>query len=52
MIFEILERIAGNYRNGQEINIKWYYDINDIDMKELGEEFSEFTEISFDFIAK
>lgn len=52
MIFEILERIAERYKNGQDINVKWYYDINDIDMKELGEEFSEFTEISFDFIAK
>jgi hypothetical protein len=33
-----------------EINISWYYEEEDEDMKDLGDYFSSFTELIFDFV--
>jgi len=45
-IFEILEQLK---KNGNQIRIKWKYNIDDNELKEIGQEFSEIFSIPFEF---
>ncbi len=46
-ILKILEKIKSKNIN---INIKWYYDEDDEDMLETGEEFSRIIDLTFEYI--
>ncbi len=49
-ILMLLEDIHDEKKN--DIKIKWYYDANDDDMYEVGEEFEELVEIPFEVVEK
>lgn len=44
-IFELLEQLK---KNGNDIKIKWKYNIDDNELKEIGQEFSEIFSIPFE----
>ena len=44
-IFELLEQLR---KNGNEVKIKWKYNIDDNELKEIGQEFSEIFSIPFE----
>ncbi|OFX67042.1 MAG: nuclear pore complex subunit [Bacteroidetes bacterium GWE2_29_8] len=44
-IFSKLESINSN--NGNSVNLEWYYEDDDEDMMEAGEEYSELVELNF-----
>lgn len=51
IILDILMRLEEISEGGKKINIAWYYEEDDEDMQEAGEEYSEIVEeISFKFI--
>lgn len=47
-ILTVLERIKAQ---GKEIIIEWYYLEDDLEMKEVGIDYSEIIDLSFDFIS-
>jgi hypothetical protein len=49
-ILDILILINNIYEKGLNIRIDWYYDENDDDMKEVGEELSEVVDFQFKYI--
>ena len=49
MILDFLMKMEEISTNGIDVKVKWYYDPNDEDMKEAGEEYSELVEIPFEF---
>jgi len=51
MIHEILKILDQIYIAGNEVLIHWYYDKNDSDMFEIGEEYADFTKTPFKLIA-
>jgi len=50
IILDILMKLEELAEASNHISIKWYYDKNDEDMFEAGEEFSELVEIPFELI--
>jgi len=50
-IHEILKILYKIYIAGNEVLIHWYYDKNDSDMFEIGEEYADFTKTPFKLIA-
>jgi hypothetical protein len=46
-ILRIMERI---YKEGHNINILWYYETDDDDMMECGEDFQSIVRIPFEFV--
>jgi len=51
MIMDILERIKEIREQGKEIDVDWCYIEEDDDMLEAGEDYSEITEVPFNFIS-
>jgi len=51
MIMDILERIKEIKKQGKEIDVDWCYIEEDDDMLEAGEDYSEITEVPFNFIS-
>jgi len=51
MIHEILKILDQIFIAGNDVLINWYYDKNDSDIYEIGEEYADFTKIPFKFIA-
>lgn len=49
-ILDILMEINKLYNNGMQLQIDWYYDEGDDDMKEVGEELSEIVDFKFNYI--
>ena len=50
-ILDILKRIDKIDQNGEDVLIKWYYDENDEDMMEAGEDYSDLLEAPFELIS-
>ena len=51
MIHEILKILDQIFIAGNDVLIHWYYDENDSDIFEIGEEYADFTKIPFKLIA-
>ncbi len=51
MIMDILEKIKEIKEQGKEIDVDWYYIEEDDDMLEAGEDYSEITEVPFNYIS-
>lgn len=49
-ILDILVLINQIHSKGLKVVLKWYYDENDDDMKEVGEELSDVVDLPFDYI--
>lgn len=49
-ILDILMEINKLYHAGMQLQIDWYYDEGDDDMKEVGEELSEIVDFKFNYI--
>jgi len=49
-IFQIFQKIADNAQNGAKVEVNWYYEEEDDDMLETGEEISEMVDLEFNFI--
>ena len=50
LILDILMILEEMVENGKQCDIKWYYELDDEDMEEAGEEYSELIEIPFELI--
>ncbi|MFZ4399001.1 MAG: DUF1987 domain-containing protein [Bacteroidales bacterium] len=46
-LLTLLKNIGLHYKNGAKIEIDWYYEEGDDDMKEVGEQMSEMAKIPF-----
>lgn len=51
MIMDILEKFKKIQEQGKEIDVDWCYIEEDDDMLEAGEDYSEITEVPFNFIS-
>ena len=51
MIMDILEKIKEIKDQGKEVDVDWCYIEEDDDMLEAGEDYSEITEVPFNFIS-
>jgi hypothetical protein len=51
-VLEIVTLFENMHRNGLKVNINWYYEEFDEDMKDEGEEFARLTEIPVVLISK
>ena len=51
-IFSIIVKFDKLFQSSYPIEIKWYYDDDDEDMKELGKEYTELFEIPIELIEK
>ncbi|MGM0498561.1 MAG: DUF1987 domain-containing protein [Bacteroidota bacterium] len=51
MIMDILEKLKEIQEQGKEIDVDWCYIEEDDDMLEAGEDYSEITEVPFNFIS-
>ncbi len=51
-LFDIFTEIGKISNAGQKVRILWYYDADDDDMLDAGEELSEIAEIPFEYIEK
>jgi hypothetical protein len=51
-LLDILKVICLIKESGCNVNINWYYDAMDEDMKESGEEFSQLIEVPFQYISR
>jgi hypothetical protein len=50
-IFQILIKLNGFFQNGKKINVKWFYDEDDEDILEMGEDIKELIELPFELQA-
>lgn len=50
-ILEIFKRFRELANNGAQVNIKWYYDEDDEEMMETGEDYQDVTGMEFEIIA-
>jgi len=51
MIMDVIEKIKGLKEQGKEVDVDWCYIEEDDDMLEAGEDYSEITEVPFNFIS-
>lgn len=49
-ILDILKRVDKLDQNGKDVLVKWYYDENDEDMMESGEDYMDLLEAPFELI--
>lgn len=49
-LFDILRSVKSIQETGKEVNIKWYYEEDDEDMMEAGEDYSEILDLPFVFV--
>lgn len=50
VILDILMKLEEMVEAGKDIKVKWYFEEEDEDMEEAGEEYSEIVEVPFEFI--
>jgi len=48
LLLDILIRLEKMVANGQDVSVHWYYDEDDEDMMEAGEEYAEIVEVPFE----
>ena len=51
LILDILMILEKIHNDGKEVRVNWNYNINDEDMKEAGEEYSELVDVPFNHIS-
>jgi len=51
LIMDILLKLEDMQGVGANVRVEWYYQENDEDMQEAGQEFSEIAEVPFQFLA-
>ena len=51
-ISDIIDKLQFYTKSGGEVEMNWYYDEDDDDMLEMGEEFKEDVDFTFNFLAK
>ncbi|HJX70370.1 MAG TPA: DUF1987 domain-containing protein [Bacteroidales bacterium] len=51
LIQDILIRLEQIYETGNEVVVIWYYEQDDEDMMDLGEEFKEYVDIPFELVS-
>ncbi|MEP1032543.1 DUF1987 domain-containing protein [Ekhidna sp.] len=49
-IYDILKELKSLKKKGKEVIIRWYYEVDDEDMLEAGEDYSDLLDLSFRFI--
>ncbi len=49
-IFEILKKFEKLFKSGKEVLVQWFYEQEDEDMQESGEDFREILKIPFELI--
>ena len=49
-MFDIFEQLNSIHERGLPVNIKWYFDKEDDDMREAGEEMQDLVDMEFHFI--
>jgi len=49
-LFDIFKRIANIKKSGRDIHINWFYEEDDEDMMEAGEDYSDLLDLEFNFI--
>lgn len=52
LILDILIRLEEMHADGKDIVVHWFYDADDEDMMEAGEEYSEIVEVPFEIKSK
>ena len=50
LVQDILIRLEYIHENGGNVNVLWYYEQDDEDMEDLGEEFKEYVDIPFELV--
>ena len=50
LILDILMILEDMVENGKDCIIKWYYEVDDEDMEEAGEEYSELIDVPFEVL--
>ncbi len=50
-LIDILRKLEKIYLDGKEVELEWYYEEQDEDMKESGEDFKEILKVPFHMIA-
>lgn len=50
-IYDLLKQLARHKRKGVNVTINWYYEEDDFDMKEAGEDYEDILDIEFNYIA-
>jgi len=51
-VWQILHELKNMQQNGKEVAVVWYYEENDEDIMEAGEDLAELMNIPFELIAK
>jgi len=51
-VWQIINELKGMYKEGKEVLVKWYYDENDEDIMEAGEDLGELINVPFELIVK
>ncbi len=49
-LFEVMKRFNRIKESGREITVNWYYETDDDDIREVGEDFSDILQLRFNFI--
>lgn len=49
-ILEILKKVESIYKNGNQVKVLWYYDENDEDMIDAGEDYQAIVKVPFEII--
>ncbi len=50
LVQDILMRLEYIFENGTNVNVIWYFELDDEDMQDLGEEFKEYVDIPFELV--
>ena len=51
-VWQILHELKQFYKNGKSVKVVWYYDENDDDIMEAGEDLAELMNIPFELVAR
>jgi hypothetical protein len=51
-VWQILHELKQFYKNGKPVKVVWYYDENDDDIMEAGEDLAELMNIPFELVAR
>ena len=49
-LFDILKRLANFKQNGMQVQVNWYYEEEDEDMRETGEDYEDVLGLPFNYI--
>jgi len=51
LIQDILSKLENIYQKGYDVKVYWFYEKDDEDMRDLGEEFKEYVELPFEIVS-